>query len=291
MQKDDQLIAELIDMYGDIVSTSEIRAYCALKNIAYSTVTQKLTPYKQARGSWNLQVTTEAIETIENSFAAPAATVSVPTTALTQVNLVPLKDKNYVPFGCYNYVKKIVESKMFYPVFITGLSGNGKTLAVEQVCATLKRDMIRFNVTVETDSDDLIGGFRLEDGSTKWHDGPVVEAMQRGAVLLLDECLDENEEVLVGTTDNWRRMKLSDMEFNVTYPIVSFNMDTGEIENDEGRIISDKEDDIYEVELEDGRKIRLNAKHPFIIQNEDGSFSEKTLEDGLSVGDGVVILV
>lgn len=102
-------------------------------------------------------------------------------------NLIPLKDKNYVKWGNYKDVKKVIDSKIFAPVFITGLSGNGKTMMVEQVCASTKREYIRVNITIETDEDDLMGGFRLVDGETKWFDGPVSLAMQRGAVLLLDE--------------------------------------------------------------------------------------------------------
>ena len=84
-------------------------------------------------------------------------------------------------------MKKIISSKIFYPVFITGLSGNGKTFSVEQACANLGRELIRVNLTIETDEDDLIGGFRLVDGNTVWHNGPVIEALERGAILLLDE--------------------------------------------------------------------------------------------------------
>ena len=102
-------------------------------------------------------------------------------------NLVPEKDENYVPFGNFTDVKKIIKSGIFYPTFITGLSGNGKTFSVEQACAALNRELIRVNITIETDEDDLIGGFRLVDGNTVWHNGPVVEALERGAVLLLDE--------------------------------------------------------------------------------------------------------
>ncbi|MEC8551921.1 MAG: AAA family ATPase, partial [Pseudomonadota bacterium] len=91
------------------------------------------------------------------------------------------------PFGNFTDVKKIIRSKIFYPTFITGLSGNGKTFSVEQACADLNRELIRVNITIETDEDDLIGGFRLVDGNTVWHNGPVVEALQRGAILLLDE--------------------------------------------------------------------------------------------------------
>ncbi len=102
-------------------------------------------------------------------------------------NLVPLKDPEFVPFGNYNDLRKVLRSKQFYPMFITGLSGNGKTYSVEQACATLGRELIRVNITIETDEDDLIGGFRLVDGDTVWHNGPVIEALEKGAVLLLDE--------------------------------------------------------------------------------------------------------
>ena len=102
-------------------------------------------------------------------------------------NLVPDKDDLFVPFGNFRHIKNILKSDTFYPVFITGLSGNGKTFMVEQACAQTKRKMIRFNFTIETDEDDLIGGFRLIDGDTKFFKGPVIKAMEQGAVLLLDE--------------------------------------------------------------------------------------------------------
>ena len=102
-------------------------------------------------------------------------------------DIVPEKDPNFVSFGDYSSVKSIIASKKFYPIFITGLSGNGKTLGVTQACAEKKREMIRVNITIETDEDDLLGGYRLRDGQTVWQNGPVIEAMERGAVLLLDE--------------------------------------------------------------------------------------------------------
>ena len=102
-------------------------------------------------------------------------------------DIVPQKDKSFVSFGNYPDLKSIVKSNMFYPVFITGLSGNGKTFGVTQACAENKKEMIRVNVTIETDEDDLLGGYRLKDGQTVWQNGPVIEAMERGAVLLLDE--------------------------------------------------------------------------------------------------------
>lgn len=103
------------------------------------------------------------------------------------MSTIPCKSENYVKWGHHDLLKKILNSNSFFPVFITGLSGCGKTLMVEQVCAELKRKLVRINITIETDEDDLVGGFRLNDGNTVWHYGPVVEAMKEGAVLLLDE--------------------------------------------------------------------------------------------------------
>jgi len=100
---------------------------------------------------------------------------------------VPAKVGNYVKFGHYGDVKTIKKSGQFYPVFITGLSGNGKTMMIEQVHADLKKELFRVNITIETDEDDLIGHYALIDGKTVWQDGPVVLAMERGATLLLDE--------------------------------------------------------------------------------------------------------
>jgi len=111
----------------------------------------------------------------------------IQTTESASENLVPNKEETFVPFGNYKDLKNIVKSGIFYPTFITGLSGNGKTLMIEQVHADMNKELIRVNITIETDEDDLLGGFRLQDGETVWHDGPVVNAMKKGAVLLLDE--------------------------------------------------------------------------------------------------------
>jgi midasin (ATPase involved in ribosome maturation) len=103
------------------------------------------------------------------------------------ISLVPDKAKGYVPFGHFPDVRMIIKSGKFYPTYITGLSGNGKTMMIEQICAQEKRELVRANITKETDEDDLIGGFRLIDGKTVWQNGPVIVAMERGAILLLDE--------------------------------------------------------------------------------------------------------
>ena len=102
-------------------------------------------------------------------------------------DIVPKKDPVFVPFGNYTDIKSIIKSNKFYPVFVTGLSGNGKTMSILQACADNRKECIRVNVTIETDEDDLLGGYRLRDGQTVWQNGPVIEAMERGALLLLDE--------------------------------------------------------------------------------------------------------
>ena len=177
----EEIIEGLKSSYGTEFTAADVRGFCAMNDIAYQTVTKKLDQFKVGRGKWNLEVTVKAVENIEKSFSAPAAEPQV------QQNLVPEKDDTFVKFGPFADLKKIIHSKLFYPTFITGLSGNGKTFGVEQACAQLNRELIRVNITIETDEDDLIGGFRLSDGSTVWHNGPVVEALERGAVLLLDE--------------------------------------------------------------------------------------------------------
>lgn len=124
------------------------------------------------------------------AVAAPAiASRVIPTAANTVsgASLVPNKDSLYVPYGHFKDVETIIGSGRFFPIYITGLSGNGKTTMVEQVCARLGRELIRVNIIATTDEDDLIGGFRLVNGETVWQDGPVTLAMKRGAVLLLDE--------------------------------------------------------------------------------------------------------
>jgi hypothetical protein len=124
---------------------------------------------------------------------AVAAKPSVPDTATNLMmttdidNMVPDKFEGFVSWGYFKEIKSIIKSKLFYPIFVTGLSGNGKTLNVQEACAELGRECVRVNVTIETDEDDLIGGFRLVDGETKFNLGPVAIAMERGAVLLLDE--------------------------------------------------------------------------------------------------------
>ena len=167
----------LKSLYGERITTPDVRAWCAMNGQNYVTVTKRLTDYKTGRGKWNLTVQEQLEETYESPSAQPA---------IVQ-DLIPQKDDTFVQFGNFKDVKKIISSSLFYPTFITGLSGNGKTFGGEQACAQLKRELIRVNITIETDEDDLIGGFRLINGETVWHNGPVIEALERGAILLLDE--------------------------------------------------------------------------------------------------------
>jgi len=178
---DAQLIESLKELYGSEITTGDLRGFCASRGLNYQTVTRRLEDYKTGRGRWNLEVTPSVVGKMEQAYQAPAALPAV------EQNLIPDKDDTFVKFGNFNDIKKIIQSRIFYPTFITGLSGNGKTFSVEQACAQLKRELIRVNITIETDEDDLIGGFRLVNGETAWHNGPVIEALERGAILLLDE--------------------------------------------------------------------------------------------------------
>ena len=171
----DILINTLTELHGGEVDTIQVRNVADSLGVSYPTACKRLEEYKVGRGKWNLTIA----ERLERQMIDDEETV--------QQCFVPSKDETYVPFGNFADVKKIIQSRLFYPTFITGLSGNGKTFSVEQACASLNRELIRVNITIETDEDDLIGGFRLVDGETVWHNGPVVEALERGAVLLLDE--------------------------------------------------------------------------------------------------------
>ena len=182
------LVDFLSEKFGLDVTTPDLLVAADKFNMSYATVKKRLKQYKTGIGKWNLTIAEKLEKNFQNKTANKTTLVdSFDPAYLASKDLVPDKDPNYVPFGNFTDLKKIIKSKVFYPTFITGLSGNGKTFGVEQACAQLGRDLIRVNITVETDEDDLIGGFRLVDGNTVWHNGPVLEALQRGAVLLLDE--------------------------------------------------------------------------------------------------------
>ena len=176
----EDIVSYIRTEFGSDFDSNVIHAAASHFNSSYPTIAKRLDQYKVSHGQWSLTA-----EQLEKTYEAPAAEPAVQVT--DRMNLIPQKDSNFVSFGNFADVKKIISSKLFYPIFITGMSGNGKTFGVEQACAQLKRELIRVNITIETDEDDLIGGFRLVNGETVWHNGPVIEALERGAVLLLDE--------------------------------------------------------------------------------------------------------
>ena len=149
------------------------------------SVDVKATPKKKAKKVAE-PVASEPV-TITDKPTAPTSVVEMTKGTTSTVSNIPAKDPLFVPFGNFSDVNSIFKSNMFYPIYVTGLSGNGKTFMIEQAAAKAGRELFRVNITVETDEDDLLGGFRLVDGETVWFDGPVVEAMRKGAILLLDE--------------------------------------------------------------------------------------------------------
>ena len=178
---------------GAVMTRDEVKAFVKEADLGWVSWFVRA-PYRVGTGKFKLPVAGETITPVKPKK------VKVPVMKKSEIgeesvvayhnpteNLVPEKDPLYVPFGNFNDVYSIIKSGRYYPAFITGLSGNGKTFMVEQACAKAKREFFRVNITVETDEDDLLGHYALIDGNTVWQDGPVVKAMERGAILLLDE--------------------------------------------------------------------------------------------------------
>jgi MoxR-like ATPase len=188
---DDDLISSLAEN-GEVITSQNVKDFATKFGVQVQSVTKRINKLPQfqkvQRGKWNLTIAEKLEKTYQAQSANKTKLVdSFDPSYIASPDLTPDKDPNFVPFGNFSDVKRIINSNMFYPTFITGLSGNGKTLSVEQACAQLGRQLIRVNITIETDEDDLVGGFRLVNGETVWHNGPVIEALQRGAILLLDE--------------------------------------------------------------------------------------------------------
>ena len=204
------LLTELAKHYGETVLTNkQVLAYTNERKMPYPTFL--LAPARQI--SWGkYSIALDFTKAPKNASFAPSPSVSaaqtdsvdmaqviqmVPKRAMNITeNFIPMKDPTYVAFGFHADLKKIIESKVFYPIYITGLSGNGKTKMVEQVCAQTKREFVRVNITKQTDETDLIGSYELIDGNTVRREGPVLTAMRRGAVLLIDE-VDLGTELLL----------------------------------------------------------------------------------------------
>jgi MoxR-like ATPase len=192
----------------DVISLKELNSYCenkknGVENFPYFILRER----KVGRGQFSIVpknvgcVTPAPKQTDEVPVAAAAMVAQVVSIASRRAqnvteSFVPDRNETYVPFGFYNDMRDIIKSRIFYPIYITGLSGNGKTMMIEQVCAFLKRELIRVNITKRTDESDLIGSYELVDGNTIRREGPVITAMRRGAVLLLDECDLGTEDIL-----------------------------------------------------------------------------------------------
>ena len=185
--------AERLYGIGAILTRDNIQHVAREEDMAFPFWFVTKSDYRSGRGQYQLpDIGTKP--TIKQDEPELEMALSAQVLAFKQPKLIddsdvsiPTKHPDYVPFGFYKDLSNIVKSNQFYPVFITGLSGNGKTLMVEQVCAELKRECIRVNVSIETDETDLLGGPTLINGNVVNRDGPVIIAMKRGAILLIDE--------------------------------------------------------------------------------------------------------
>ena len=178
------------EMFGDgaVISKQNVREAAEKAEVPFPTWFMKPN-FKHAYGVYKLPSEGGSVApVVANVPAADTSTVNLVATNMDHQNLIPSLFDGFVSWGHFGTIEKVVKSGLFYPIFVTGLSGNGKTLMIEQVHAKLKKELIRVNITIETDEDDLLGGFRLVNGETKFVPGPVIEAMERGCTLLLDEC-------------------------------------------------------------------------------------------------------
>ena len=171
---------------GTVINKQQVREASANAGVPLAGWFMK--QYKVAYNQFKLPGEVAPTTIVNTPTETESAVVNLVATNMEKQNLVPSAFEGFVPWGHFKDIKQIVKSGIFYPVFTTGLSGNGKTLMIEQVHAEMGKELIRVNITIETDEDDLLGGFRLVNGETKFVPGPVIEAMERGCTLLLDEC-------------------------------------------------------------------------------------------------------
>lgn len=219
VEQQQKFIEALIEEFGDTATSKQILDFAESKNLPVPHFLLRDDKRKIARGKYRLCKRSEilrknsishsiatALEKVELAKEEAPAMVAAVASNVTQIaskrmlnvteSFVPDRLETYVPFGFFDDLRDIINSRIFYPVYITGHSGNGKTLMVEQVCASLGREMIRVNITKRTDETDLIGSYELIDGNTIRREGPVITAMRRGAVLLLDEVDLGTEDLL-----------------------------------------------------------------------------------------------
>lgn len=177
-----------------IADSKAVYEIARANGFSYNGASSTFMKHKSGRGKWDLsRIGNSPTQTASDTIATTSPVVSqrIKLNAVQSVSndeiFVPASDPNFVPWGEYANIKRIVDSRMFFPLYISGMSGNGKTLMVEQACAKSKREYVRVQISPETDEDDLLGGFRLVSGETVFQKGPVIKAMERGAILLIDE--------------------------------------------------------------------------------------------------------
>jgi hypothetical protein len=188
-QQRQELVSKLISVYGNLVDKKTILEYCDQHKLPnpHFLISRRDIKFNRDYDLSKMSSHESNEELMAPALAAQVLPMKQPKMNVNIDSSIPEKDSTYVPFGFYKQLEQIIKSKIFYPVFITGLSGNGKTTMVEQVAAKLNRECIRVNISIETDEDDLIGGNTLQDGNVVYREGPVIMAMRRGAVLLIDE--------------------------------------------------------------------------------------------------------
>jgi MoxR-like ATPase len=201
-----QFVTDLAAHYdADVVTTQQVLEFVKMKKMDTPYFFFRDESIKVGRGKYRVRGTESVSAAVAEQIPLSAAAMANVATVVnlsskravnTTESFVPERNTTYVAFGFFNDLRDIIKSQIFYPVYITGLSGNGKTFMIEQVCASLKRELIRVNITKRTDETDLIGSYELIDGSTVRREGPVITAMRRGAVLLLDECDLGTEDML-----------------------------------------------------------------------------------------------
>ena len=184
------ILEELVKQYPDNTEFKTQMIETTAKDLGYKKSDyQPLCDgqYRSRIGWYNLAHLVEPIRKA-NVVDLPSARVGMaPQSVVNKERTFAEVDPTFVPWGSYTDIMKVIKSEMFYPVYVSGLSGNGKTFMVEQAAAKLNREFIRVQINPETDEDDLLGGFRLVDGETVFAKGPVLKAMENGAILLLDE--------------------------------------------------------------------------------------------------------
>ena len=232
----DKFVEDLIGEFGLIVTRRQIETLASEKGLPFPRFIIDNTAARAGRGVFDMSYfrqgdRAQQLAVQEPDLAPALAAQIVPMAALRQKklettvdNLVPRRDELYVPFGFFKDLKKVISSKIFYPTFITGLSGNGKTTMVEQVCADLGRECIRVNISIETDEDDLIGGNTLVDGNIVYREGPVLMAMRRGSVLLIDECDRGSNKLMCLQAIMEGKPYLNKKTGEVVHPAAGFNI-------------------------------------------------------------------